>query len=539
MSLLTKTAFASMLALASVGAGCAATPDGTDGTVDEGALDDALTSNTALARKLVFQGKVYVAKGTSDSTILATVRKQTQSAFGALREANIGVNSRELKDVDPSTFVKRDVTMVDGTTKTPMVEVRYTYTDNALVPKTMARRTSISLGLLHGNYQYQSKRILKECTSGDAHAQEFEGSIWYVFDPSLSACKKAIVAEQKAIDTARQALTTPSAEIVRAEAERLYVPMTASLKAATTNAGATYPEYDRLYAGGVAKGKVVIGMVSGLMADWAAGEKHDTIDDEGYRMWFEGIRAVIAARPNFKLASIEGLKDLTVSVNGKTYTVAFADLLKMELDGTSFPSTLPTADKRAFRVAIGDKLVRRWVSFEAPVDVSIGGAAAQPVTIVLNTYFGAETDSTPHKRAIKTSDIFVYNGHSYIGYGPLDPSRFSASDFPASYQIMFINGCVSYNYYEKDYVPLKAGGTRNLDLVTNGLESWVNGSGPAMGRFIGALVDGKQHSYSELLKAAEFTGYGYSWGQDALRVVDGEVDNLYTPAKKPIVVTAH
>ncbi|MBI2391224.1 MAG: hypothetical protein HYV09_16665 [Deltaproteobacteria bacterium] len=58
-----------------------------------------------------------------------------------------------------------------------------------------------------------------------------------------------------------------------------------------------------------------------------------------------------------------------------------------------------------------------------------------------------------------------------------------------------------------------------------------------MGRFVGALIDGKQRSYSELLKAAEFTGLGYSWGKDALRVVDGELDNLYSPAKKPITLT--
>src|SRR5262249_15165755 len=131
----------------------------------------------------------------------------------------------------------------------------------------------------------------------------------------------------------------------------------------------------------------------------------------------------------------------------------------------------------------------------------------------------------------------IYNGHSYIGYGPLDPSNFTASDFPSSYQIMFVNGCVSFNYYDQDFYSLKNGGTRNLETVTNGLESWVNGSGPAMGRFVGALVDGQQHSYTELLKAAEFTGYGYSWGQDALRVVEGELDNVWSPAKKPITVT--
>jgi hypothetical protein len=168
--------------------------------------------------------------------------------------------------------------------------------------------------------------------------------------------------------------------------------------------------------------------------------------------------------------------------------------------------------------------------------VSIGGAPAKPVTIKLQSYFGAETDPTPHKRGIKTSDVFVYNGHSYIGYGPLDPSQFTSSDFPPSYQIMAINGCVSYNYYEKDYFPLKNGGTKNLELITNGLESWVNESGPAMGRLVGSLIDGKLNDYQDVLKAAQFTQFGYDWGMDALRVVDGELDNVYDPAKVKITI---
>ncbi|HEX7600538.1 MAG TPA: hypothetical protein VF316_02990, partial [Polyangiaceae bacterium] len=195
-----------------------------------------------------------------------------------------------------------------------------------------------------------------------------------------------------------------------------------------------------------------------------------------------------------------------------------------------------SSDRHALQVEIGKKLVRHWVTFQAPVTVKIGAAAAKPFTIELDTYFGADSDSTPHKRAIKNSDVFVYNGHSYIGYGPLDPSRFSSTDFPSSYQIMFINGCVSYNYYEKDYKPLKQGGTANLDLVTNGLESWVNGSGPAMGRFVGAIIDGKLNTYKDILAAAQFTGYGYEWGQDALRVVDGELDNKWKPTVTPITI---
>src|SRR5262249_32924922 len=148
----------------------------------------------------------------------------------------------------------------------------------------------------------------------------------------------------------------------------------------------------------------------------------------------------------------------------------------------------------ALRAAVADKLAKHWLRFEAPVSVKIGSEAAKDVTIVVNVYYGAETDDSPHRRALKTSDVVVYNGHSYIGYGPLDPSRYRATDFPSSYQIFFFNSCVSFNYYEQDFFKLKDGGTANLDTVTNGIETWLNGSGRATGRFVATLINGKQAS---------------------------------------------
>ena len=123
-----------------------------------------------------------------------------------------------------------------------------------------------------------------------------------------------------------------------------------------------------------------------------------------------------------------------------------------------------------------DLYLTRTLKHAELVRNKVGGAAAKPFTIQLLTYFGADGDSAQHKRAIKNSDVFVYNGHSYIGYGPLDPSNFSASDFPSTYQVLVVNGCVSFNYYDH-YFQLKPGGTKTLDTITNGLESWVNGSG--------------------------------------------------------------
>ena len=513
-----------------------------------GGEDDPITSITARSRTLKFQGAVFVDENASDDDILYTVRKQTQSAFGALRTADVGVNSRELKDVDPTTFVKTKVTVIDTSKDadpgTTMLRVTYTYTDNALVPATRMDRSTMSLGLLGAGYAAQNQRILKECTDNDSGAREFLDSIWYVFNPSLDSCRQAISAEQQQIDGERAKLPAPQGDeqpkFTLAETKRLYIPMTAALEGDNTNSGKSYPEYDRLYAGGVQPGKLVIGMVSGMMADWAAGEHHDTIEDEGYGMWFAGLNAILAARPELAFVKTEPAEDIgTYDLAGDVHVtgVTFSDILNWESGTGEFPEAVRgDEDKQhALRVAVGNKLAKHWVTFEAPMTVTIGGEA-KDLTIVLQTYFGAETDGAPHRRGIKTSDVFVYNGHSYIGYGPLDPSRFHQGDFPDSYQLLAINGCVSYNYYEKDYFPLKTGGTKNMELITNGLESWVNESGPAMGRLVGALIDGKLNSYTDILAAAQFTGHGYAWGKDALRVVDGELDNVYSPDKTPITL---
>ena len=522
----------SMLALSTIGVianlagGCAVSADRATGeSADEKAVDDALTSVSALSRTLKFQGRVYVDTTAGDSAILSEVRAQTQTAFGALRTAQIGVNSRELKDVDPKTFVKTKVTVVAGDgTKTDMLRVTYTYTDMAVVPRSFARRNALSLALMNGDYSMQSDRILTECTDDDSEAREFQGSIWYVFNPSLAGCKSAMTTEQKVIDAAKQKL--PTGSVPRAEVERLYVPITVSLGADKTNKGLSFPEYDRLYAGGVKPGKLVIGLVNGILDHGSSA----LVDDTGYGEWLQELREIFAARPEFKLVTTSPSADTTTyTVGGKSVTgVTFDKIIQWKVDGTGLPTNLTSTEKTDLQRQIAERVAHTWLTFEAPVKVTVGGVT-KDVGLQILTYFGADGDSGPHKIAIKNSDVFIYNGHSYIGYGPLDPSRFSASDFPSSYQVLFIDGCVSYNYYEKDYIPLKQGGTRNLDLITNGLEAPEWHSGYALGRFVARLLDGKQASYRDLLTAASDT--------DSLRVVDGETDNAYDPSKKPITVT--
>ena len=538
----------SALLLIGATAACSASPD-----EPAAKQNDELTSLTARARKLEFAGYVYVDEGSSDTVITLTVKQQTQSAFGALQAASVGVNTRELSNVDPTTFQKIPVDVVDvnnpETAPRKMWKVAYTYTDDAIVPTTLADRSTLPLALLGTNYQSQSAKILPECTNNDALAAEFQNSIWYVFNPQAKTCAPAMAAEQQRIDTDRatgatdatSGMPVPLAEnqIPYSELNRLYIPMTVKLTPVHQDNTIKYPEYDMLYSGfGVESGKLVIGMVNGLMGDWAVGQVFDTYQDPGYPMWFGGMREIFNARPGFELVSIEGLDNpLDFDVFGEPiHFNKFEDVIAFELDGKN-PAGMGGLARNEVRKAIAKQLALRWVTFEAPVEVTVNGET-RPLTIKLQTIFGTDLDPAPHKKGLKTSDVFVYNGHSYIGYGPLDPSRLTADDFPGSYQILNMNGCVSYNYYEKDYWPLKLGGTKGLDIITNGLESWVTESGQAMGRFVGGLIDGQWSSYPDLLVKSQFTYYGYEWGMDALRVVDGELDNTYTPAEKPITVAA-
>lgn len=507
---------------------------------DDVALEeDDLTSVTARERALSFEGYVVVAANASDSAIKAAVTKETQSAFGALRTATIGVNDRELKDVDFATFVKEKVTVVDPNGgKTQALRVRYRFNDRAVVPVSMAKRSAIHLGLLHGDYQSQSKKILVECTENTKHDQEFEGSLWYVFNPSLPSCQDAIKVEDIAIQDARKELTDPANEIVTAEQKRVYLPVTFKLEGKSTSSTATYPEYDRLWRGGVEKDKVVVSLVSGVMADWAAGEKPELADDVGYYMFYQQMVEIEKQLTGLKLTKTDGQDLTTFTANGKTVKdVTWKDLKNWELFGTGYPAAFSSyTDRKALKVAVANKLAKHWLTFEQPVSVSIAGEAPRDVTVVIKTYYGAETGDAPHRTAMKTSDVVVYNGHSYIGYGPLDPSRYSASDFPSTYQLFFFNSCVSFNYYEADFIKMHPGGTANLDMITNGLESWVNGSGPSVGRFVASLLNGKQTSYLSLLKVTAKGSPATDVGIDGLRVVDGELDNKFKPSKTSIKV---
>ncbi len=371
-----------------------------------------------------------------------------------------------------------------------------------------------------------SAAFLEECTANDSHARDFASALWYVFEPSVSSCGEAIQAEQKQIDAARTKLADPESEVALLDAERLYIPVTFALGADKTNDGKSYPEYDRLFSGGVKDDKLVISLINGLIDHEPGAELYQ---DSGYGEWLDTLSEVFDARPGWQVVDVEGGADISSYElqSGKQVSLSFEQIIALN-DGTT-PSGISSSERSELEAMVAKRVADTWITFELPVTVQLGDEAKRDFGIQIMAYFGHAESTVPFKHAVKNSDVFIYNGHSMIGSGPLDPRNFSASDFPASYQILFIDGCVSYNYYEADYIPLKEGGTENLDLITNGIESPAWRSGFALGRFIATLLDGESASYLELLESAEATGSG-------LRVVDGELDNTYNPDKQPLAI---
>ena len=486
------------LVTALAASGCADTSSSSD--------EDYLESVTALERNLEFESVVYVPVGSNDATIQTSINTQTRTALGSLLHSEIAVNTKELRTTSTSSWQRDEVDVyADGThAKTRRIlRVRYKYTDKAVMPKAFSRRTSFPLAVLAQPESVVNAQLRAPCTANDAHSAGYP--LWYEIDTAKPACQTMIAAEQKAVRAASTKLDNPLLEVSEAELKRVFAPIKVRMRPTVQSNIKTYPEYDKLFRGGVEPGKLVIGLVNGRIDDSGVAS-----NDSGWDDYFDQL-SVVGATHTFALTAVDGSSPAAL------------------LPGANQSLTLFTSKRgdRAFR----DKLLGHWLSFEAPVRVKVGGETERDFVIKIQAHFG---DTAAVKRGIKTSDVFVYNGHSSLGGGLMSPSNFTAADFPRSYQILWFDSCLSFTYYEKDYFPLKkaaagtASGMDAMELITNGLEAPSYNSGLAIGALLAGVVGGRQPSYEDLLREAIAT--------DPLRVVDGDLDNSYKPASTPIVL---
>jgi len=158
----------------------------------------------------------------------------------------------------------------------------------------------------------------------------------------------------------------------------------------------------------------------------------------------------------------------------------------------------------------------------------------QNLTVEIRFFFGATSTyasgyggSPFHyfmKDALEKSDIFLYAGHSGLGeYLNLQKieniTRFQFQFSPKKYQIYFMNGCSSYPYYNSMYFA-KKGGTKNLDILTNGLATLFNAINPSSLALISAMdsyaAHGTRTSYQQIVSRAD---------SENLLGINGDEDN--------------
>ena len=116
---------------------------------------------------------------------------------------------------------------------------------------------------------------------------------------------------------------------------------------------------------------------------------------------------------------------------------------------------------------------------------------AKKAELKVFTFFGEsgiDEMSSPfhhaYRHALEKASVMIYDGHSGLG-GHLDLEAIeSANGFSIKipkdrYQIYFFNSCTSYSYYNTKYFEKKKTstdrkGTKNLDILTNGLETYFD-----------------------------------------------------------------
>ena len=533
-----RSALPSFAALAL--AACSGAPDPSPAEALVGG-EDELTSTTGVERPVQFASYVYVDEGASNEVIGAAIARQVKTALGALRAPKIGLRDRAASNArQPAKWSRETVTVVDPTnTGAPprkLQRVRYTYDDRAVVARSYDRLSSTSLTLLFGDYAAKADVVRASCS--DDKASETD-SLWYHFAPELASCRTLMGAEATALVNERKALGADATKVGPAEIGRTFMPLTMKLGPAVSGSTTASPEYDRLLGLDTDRSTVQVYAFFGVDAD--ATDPNDALGREAVAFF----RSLLRAMPNLRVVQTQPFAMLLdLEVDGqRIVNVTYDQLTSWILGEAAYPAAVGTDPARilAFRKQCLAKLTERAIDLTVPLTVKRG---AETLTKQLNVrfFYGYEDGSFEARQkatwryleAFWHGDVFLYNGHSHFGHGPLEPTAYSSANFNERYQLMLVNSCLSYNYYHDDFFTMKPGGTKNLDKIVNGLPSSVRGSGAVTAALLAGLFDGKQATYATLLGAMQKAA---PMQMEALRLVDGELDNVFSQTKTPLTVT--
>ncbi len=510
--------------------------DGLDG----GASSDDLTSLEGDDFTIEWEGYVYVPRGADDGTVRWHIQRQIKSALGALREIGIGIADRDAHEFLAALPIARNpLVVMDGGTRVADIDrVVYHYRDTALVDRDRIPTGPFDLTLLFGDYQARRGELVPACVDDPTTEAD---SIWYHYAPRRWDCRGKIAAEVEAIAGATASLTDSAAQVARVDHDRRFLPTRASLTP-VADPPELHPEYDQLwgFAGNTSRTKLVIYSFFGVDRDQSDPQ------DYGLREYLRFQRTLRARFPGLKVTETSPFAMLLdFWIDGQKLSgIAFDDVERWILDRTGWPAAVGSdASKRAaLERQVIERFAERWIVWTLPVDVG-DGAQTRRMTVELRTWYGWEDGSWEIRQrarwryleAFWHADVFTYTGHSHFGHGPLEPWDYHGGNFPDRYQVMLINSCLSFNYYDQDFLDMHPNGSAQLDVVVNGLAAYWEGMGKATGGLVSGLIDGQDRSWRQVL-AGMRVDLPWQQGYDPMRAVNGELDNRWSPAR-PLTVT--
>jgi hypothetical protein len=304
-----------------------------------------------------------------------------------------------------------------------------------------------------------------------------------------------------------------------------------------TGAPTLYPEYDQLwgFAGDPARQKVVVYSFFGVDADESNPYDNGLVE---YLRFQRTMRARLPGARVVETAPQAMLLDFYAD-GQKLPGITWDDVERWVVDRTGYPAGVDRDDLLGQVIA---NFSERWIVWQWPVTVRRNGVE-RTMTVEIRTFYGYE-DGSPEARlharwryleAFWHGDIFAYTGHSHFGHGPLEPWEYSSANFPHRYQIALFNSCLSFNYYDEDFLVMHPGGTSKLDVVVNGLPAYWYGMGEASAEYVAGLVTGDR-SWRDLLTTMA-VDLPWQRGYDPMRAVNGELDNAFAPAAGRVTVT--
>lgn len=475
----------------------------------EGSTGQDLTSVDGVQYTIDWDGFVDVAHG-ADAT--AAIQQQIKSSLGALRNVNIGIQDRDAQHLTGDQ---------PRTTYGAIDRVRYHYHDVALVEKGSEPSGPINLTLLYGNYVANPGNLLSICVDEATDAD----SLWYHFTPGEPACASAITAETNAINAAQA--TTPAGTLSAADLGRRFLTTRATLTKAA-QAPLEYPEHDQLwgFTGDPSRTKIVVYAFFGVNAD------ESQASDDGL---VEYLRFERILRQKFpKLAVTETNPSaflLDFYLDGAKVPATWDDVERWVVDGTGFPTT-DKAKQAQLLAQVVTAFSERWIVWTTPISAKLG-ATTRTMTLEIRTWHGWEDGSDDIRQHAKwryleafwNADVFAYTGHSHFGHGPLEPWEYGSANFPDRYQVMLFNSCLSFNYYDTDFLAMHPEQSAKLDVVVNGLPAYWLGMGGASANFVASVVGGTA-SWPQVLANMK-VDLPWQKGYDPMRAVNGELDNTF------------